>query len=137
MARITLAIARCHLHNETTEEDVSLAHSIITEMLQQRGLKTSNVNTYVDRIAQRIRTVLAESMTDLTDFEIHAKLFDRFPDKVDTLRNDIGSEGPSRSKNKRWRAIMDNVERSVMVEVTQKKNPRKLRWLHEEQKMLD
>lgn len=137
MARITLAVARCHLHNETTEEDVSLTHSIITEMLQQRGLKTSNVNTYVDRIAQHIRTVLAESMTDLTDFEIHTKLFDRFPDKVDTLRNDIGSEGPSRSKNKRWRAILDNVERSVMVEVTQKKNPRKLRWLHEEQKMLD
>ncbi len=132
MARITLAIAKCHLHTETTEEDVSLAHEIITEMYKQRGLQTNEANTYVDRIAQMIRKVLSESNIALTDFEIHENLFNRFADKTDSLRNDIGSDGPHRNKNKRWRAIMENVERSVMIEVQQKKNPRKLCWLHEQ-----
>ena len=132
MARITLAIAKCHLHTETTEEDVSLAHEIITEMYKQRGLQTNEANTYVDRIAQMIRKVLSESKVALTDFEIHENLFNRFADKTDSLRNDIGTDGPHRNKNKRWRAIMENVERSVMVEVQQKKNPRKLCWLHEQ-----
>jgi len=134
MARVILAISKLHFHNETTEEDITLGNSVIKEMFAQRGMITNLANTYVDRVAQLIYTVLKESVVALTDPEIHMALFSRFPEQADTLRNDIGKEGSSRSENKRWRAIMDSVESSVMVEV-QSKRPRKLCWLHDKKPM--
>jgi len=131
MARVVLAISKLHFHNETTEEDVTLAHSLIKEMFAQRGMITNLANTYVDRVAQLIHQVLKESKEAMTDPEIHMALFARFPEKADALRKDIGEEGSSRTKNRRWRAIMDSVESSVMVEV-QQKHPRKLCWLHDQ-----
>ncbi len=135
MARIILAISKLHFHQETTEEDITLGHSLVKEMYAQRGLNTNLANTYIDRITQLIFEILKESKTSMTDLEIHTALFSKFPEKLDTLRNDIGKEGCSRSKNKRWRSIMDSVEDSVMVEV-QQKHPRKLCWLHD-QRTLD
>ena len=135
MARVILAISKLHFHNETTEEDVTLGHSLIKEMFAQRGLITKLANTYVDRVAQLIYTVLKESKGSMMDSEIHMALFSKFPEQADTLRNDIGTEGNSRTKNRRWRAIMDSVESSVMVEV-QQKHPRKLSWMHD-QRTLD
>lgn len=131
MARVMLAISKLHFHNETTEEDITLAHNLIKEMFAQRGLITNLANTYVDRVAQLIQNILKQSREPMTDSEIYASLFSSFPEKIDTLRNDIGKEGSSRSENKRWRAIMDSVESSVMVEV-QQKHPRKLCWLHDQ-----
>ena len=131
MARVILAISKLHFHNETTEEDITLGHSVIKEMFAQRGMITNLANTYVDRVAQLIHQVLKESKEAMTDPEIHMALFSRFPEKTDALRVDIGKEGSSRTKNRRWRAIMDSVESSVMVEV-QQKHPRKLCWLHDQ-----
>ena len=131
MARVILAISKLHFHNETTEEDITLGHSLIKEMFAQRGLITNLANTYVDRVAQLIQTILKESQESMTDSDIHTTLFSRFPEKADTLRNDIGKEGSSRSENRRWRAIMDSVENSVMVEI-QQKHPRKLCWIHDQ-----
>ena len=100
-------------------------------MYAQRGLITNLANTYVDRVAQMIQNILKESKEAMMDSELHTSLFVRYSDKADSLRNDIGVEGPNRAKNKRWRAIMDSVESSVMVEIQQKR-PRKLIWLHEQ-----
>jgi|GEM_PF-2170343 len=131
MARVILAISKLHFHNETTEEDITLGHSLIKEMFAQRGLITNLANTYVDRVAQLIQTILKESQESMTDSDIYTTLFSRFPEKADTLRNDIGKDGSSRSENRRWRAIMDSVENSVMVEI-QQKHPRKLCWIHDQ-----
>ena len=131
MARVILAISKLHFNDETTEEDITLGHSIIKEMFAQRGLITNLANTYVDRVAQLIHTILKESKEAMTDSDIHMALFSRFPEQADTLRNDIGKDGGSRTENRRWRAIMDSVENSVMVEI-QQKHPRKLCWIHDQ-----
>jgi len=79
MARVITAISKLHFHNETTEEDVALAHSIIREMYAQRGLITNLANTYVDRVSQLIYTILKESRQPMTDLEIHTTLSSKFP----------------------------------------------------------
>ena len=66
MARVILSISKLHFHNETTEEDITLGHTLITEMFAQRGLITNLANTYVDRVAQLIQTVLKESQESMT-----------------------------------------------------------------------
>jgi len=129
LARITLAIARLHLHRETTMEDFQKAHDLIKIMMAQRGLQASNANTYIERVGQMIIKILEESKSSLTDPEIYNALFERFSDKHDSLSNDIGEGGPLRTQNKRWRAIMDHIEKSFMIEVESKK-PRKLRYKH-------
>ena len=131
LARITLAIARIHLHHETTMEDFQKAHDLIKVMLAQRGLQASNANTYIERISQMIFTVLEESLSSLTDPEIYNLLFQKFSEKRDSLLNDVGQGGPLRRENKRWRIIMEHVEKSYMVEI-ESKTPRRIRWKHEE-----
>ncbi|SRR5579885_136614 len=134
ITRISLAIARIHLHHEVKEEDVSLARRLLENMLHQRGLKVSNANTYVDRVAQKILTILESSISALTDQEIYEKLFITFEQEKDTLLNDIGTEGPHRDSNKRWRAIMENVEKSYLIEIESMK-PKKLRYKHEQTRL--
>ena len=130
LARITLAISRLHLHSETTIEDFQRAHNLIKTMLAQRGLQASNANTYIERVGQMILKILESSISGLTDPEIYDKLFAMFPEKTDSLRNDMGEGGPLRRENKRWRIIMENVEKSYMVEI-ETKTPRRLRWRHD------
>jgi len=130
LARITLAISRIHLHQETTVEDFHKAHTLVSTMLAQRGLQTSNANTYIERIGQKIIKILENSIGGLTDPEIHDKLFSEFSNEADSLRNDVGEGGPFRTKNKKWRSIMENVEKSYMVE-TETKSPRRLRYRHD------
>ena len=127
MARIILAVAKCHFHQTVTEEDISIAHSIISKMYAQRGLKTGMADTYVDRISNKIKTILAETKLPLLDIEIYDKLLENYPADAEKIKLDVGTEGPSRTRNKRWRAIMESVERSMMIEI-QQKNPRKIQW---------
>lgn len=131
LTRITLAIARIHLHRETTEEDVSLARRLLENMLQQRGLKVSNANTYVDRVSQKVIVVLEESLGALLDHEIYNTLRERFPKEWDSILNDIGDSGPLRSENRRWRYVLENVEKSQLVEVSSR-SPKKLRYIREQ-----
>lgn len=127
LTKITLAIARCHLHRQATIEDVSSAYSLIERILKQRGIQTSNIVTYVETWASRVISALEDTASDLTDFEIYDGIKEKFSEYEDELKNDVGTE-PIRSKNRAWRAIMQRVEQSQFTEVTRKKNPRKLRY---------
>jgi len=135
LARTTLAIARANLHREATIEDFSKAHNLIKTMYAQRGLQASNANTYIERIGQMIFIILEKSQTGLTDSEIYDSLSARFPEKHDMLLNDLGENGPSRSENKKWRHVMEYVEKSYMIEIENSK-PKRLRW-KKDQKTLD
>jgi len=131
LARTTLAISRANLHRETTIEDFSKAHNLIKIMYAQRGLQASNANTYIERIGQMVFTVLEKSEIGLTDPEIYNALFTRFAEKRDVLLNDLGDSGPLRSLNKKWRYVMEYVEKSYLVEVESSK-PKRLRWKKEQ-----
>lgn len=131
LARITLAVARANLHKESTIEDFSKAHELIKIMFAQRGLQASNANTYIVRIGQMIFTILEKSETGLTDHEIYDNLFARFSEKRDMLLNDLGGKGPLRDQNKKWRYVMEDVEKSYMVEIENSK-PKRLRWKREQ-----
>ena len=133
--RLTLAVARVHLHRYATIEDVSMAHLLIKTMHSQRGLETSNTNTYVERIGSKIFQVL-ETGQPMTDEQIYDRLFEKFETEKDNLLNDIGSDGCSRSKNKKWRYIMTYVEHSYMVDIVREKNPRQLRYKREQTKVM-
>ena len=131
MARITLAIARLHLHKEATIEDFQRAHDLIKLELAQTGLQASNANTYLERVSRLAFKALEGSITSLTYPEIYDKIFDDYEGDKATLLNDVGEGGPLTSQNKKWRMIMEYVERSYMVEVESHK-PKKLRWKHEQ-----
>ena len=113
---------------------VEKAHDLIKVMMAQRGLQASNANTYIERVGQMVIQILEKSKSSLTDPEIYNALFTKFSDKQDSLLNDIGDGGPLRTSNKRWRAIMEHVEKSFMVEV-ESKTPRKLRYKHGQTKI--
>jgi len=130
LTRLTLAIARLHLHLEATEEDVSLAKKLMERVYNQRGLEMSNANTYIDRIGQKIHDVLESSLVGLTDQEIYDDLFVKFASESVSLRNDIGGL-PNRANNKRWRHIMENVEKSFLIEV-ESQHPKKTRYKREQ-----
>lgn len=130
--RLTLAISRVHLHRETTLEDISLAHQILMAMYEQRGLQISNSATYIERIAEKIFKVLEKTGLSMTDEEIFDTVLETNSDEKDSILNDVGENGASRINNKKWRYIMDNVEKSYMIEIVQRKNPRRLRWRKEQ-----
>jgi len=134
MARITHAISRLHLHQEVTLEDFQRAHDLIKLELAQRGLQASNANTYLERVSQLIYNALEGSLTALTYLEIYNKIFEDYEGDKAKLLNDVGDGGPISSQNKKWRMIMDYVEKSYMVEVESIK-PRTLRWKHEQTKI--
>lgn len=134
LARVTLAIARVHLHRESTIEDFSKAHNLIKIMYAQRGLQASNANTYIQRIGQMVFIVLEKAEGGLTDHEIYDALFVRFEEKRDMLLNDLGDGGPLRSENKKWRSVMEDVEKSYLVEVESSK-PKRLRWKREQKRL--
>ena len=131
MVRITLAIARLHLHQEATIEDFQRAHDLIQLELAQRGLQASNANTYLERVSRLIFKELEGSITALTIPEIYDKIFENYKGDKGTLLNDVGEGGKLTSQNKKWRLIIEYTEKSYMIEVESLK-PKKLRWKHEQ-----
>ncbi len=137
LSRLTLAIARIHLHHETQVEDVSKAHDLYQRYLNQRGLQISNANTYVERIGQKVIGIIkASKIKDgIGDPEIYNDLLELYRGNHDKLFNEITQQGPHRDTNKRWRYVMEWVEKSIFIEKVQRK-PIKLRW-KQDQKTLD
>ncbi|MEX1053885.1 MAG: AAA family ATPase [Nitrosopumilaceae archaeon] len=137
LSRITLAIARIHLHHETQIEDVGKAHDLFQRYLNQRGLAISNANTYVERIGQKVIGLikLSKIETGMSDSEIYEDLLEMYRGNLDQLFNDISQLGPHRDINRKWRYVMEWVEKSIFVEKVSRK-PIKLRW-KQDQKTLD
>lgn len=137
LLRLTLTIARLHLHKYTTLSDVSLAHQLLEKIYDQRGLQIGNTQTYIERIGRKVLGVLEETGQGMTDEEIWDALFLKHQDKQehDNLQNDLGEGGHRRDKNHKWRDIMKYVENSWMVDTIQKKNPRLNRYKKEQTKI--
>ena len=97
-----------------------------------KKLKGMFAFAFYDKIEKKLLIVRDRfGIKPLYVFNDDNTLFEKFPEKRDSLLNDVGQGGPLRRENKRWRIIMEHVEKSYMVEI-ESRTPRRLRWKHEE-----